>query len=83
MRVAYPKYFPPGTLLGPFIGNSEQRVGGANEILCAGDIAELRGLLAYANRFHHDSNPAWQVAAINDAELTDFVQRTLSFASRK
>jgi len=83
MRVAYPEYFPPGTLLGPFIGNCEQRVGGANEILSASDIAELRGLLAYANRFHHDSNPAWQVAAINDAELTDFVERTLSFASRK
>tara|TARA_R100000935_G_C2840561_1_gene170747 strand:- start:2233 stop:4518 length:2286 start_codon:yes stop_codon:yes gene_type:complete len=83
MRVAYPKYFPPGTLLGPFIGICEQRVGGPNEILCAGDIAELRGLLAYGNRFHHDANPAWQVAAINDAELTDFVERTLSFASRR
>lgn len=83
MRVAYPEYFPPGTLLGPFIGNCEQRVGRANEILSAADIAELRGLLGYANRFHHDSNPAWQVAAINDAELTDFVERTLLFASRR
>ncbi len=83
MRVAYPEFFPPGTLLGPFIGNCEQRVGRANEILSAADIAELRGLLGYANRFHHDSNPAWQVAAINDAELTDFVERTLLFASRR
>jgi hypothetical protein len=47
------------------------------------DIAELRLLLNYANRFHHDTNPAWQTAAINDAELSDFAQRTLVFASRR
>lgn len=83
MRVAYPEQFPPGTLLGPFIGICEQRVGGANEILSRADIVELRSLLNYANRFHHDSNPAWQTAAINDAELSDFSQRTLIFASRR
>lgn len=83
MRVAYPEHFPPGTLLGPFIGLCEQRVGGANRILSAADIAELRALLNYANNFHHDSNPAWQTAAINDAELADFARRTLVFASRR
>ena len=83
MRVAYPAYFPPGTLLGPFIGICEQRVGSKNEILSVNDIAELRALLAYASRFHHDANPAWQTAAINDAELTDFAERTLLFASRR
>lgn len=83
MRVAYPEHFPPETLLGPFIGICEQRVGGPNEILLAADIAELRSLLNYANRFHHDPNPAWQTAAINDAELSDFAQRTLIFASRR
>lgn len=83
MRVAYPEHFPPGTLLGPFVGICDQRVGGPNEILSAADIAELRLLLNYANRFHHDTNPAWQTAAINDAELSDFAQRTLIFASRR
>lgn len=83
MRVAYPEQFPPGTLLGPFIGLCEQRVGGNEEILSASDIAELRALLEYANRFHHDTNPAWQTAVINDAELSDFAQRTLLFASRR
>jgi wobble nucleotide-excising tRNase len=82
-RVAYPEQFPPGTLLGPFIGICDQRVGGPNQILSAADIAELRLLLNYANRFHHDTNPAWQTAAINDAELSDFAQRTLVFASRR
>lgn len=83
MRVAYPEYFPPGTLLGPFLGLCDQRVGRNNEILSAGDIAELRALLGYANLFHHDTNPARQTAAINDAELTDFAERTLLFASRR
>ncbi|WP_417599324.1 AAA family ATPase [Pararhodobacter oceanensis] len=83
MRVAYPKYFPPGTLLGPFLGLCDQRVGRNYEILSTGDIAELRALLGYANLFHHDTNPAWQTAAINDAELTDFAERTLLFASRR
>jgi len=83
MRVAYPEHFPPGTLLGPFLGLADQRVGGNNEILSADDIAELRALLTYANRFHHDTNPAWQTAIINDAELSDFAHRSLLFASRR
>ena len=83
MRVAYPEHFPPGTLLGPFIGLCEQRVGGNDEILSARDIAELRALLDYANRFHHDTNPAWRTAVVNDAELADFASRALLFASRR
>ena len=58
MRVAYPEEFPPGTLLGPFINVCEQRVGTAREVLNAGDIVELRDLLDYANKFHHDTNAA-------------------------
>lgn len=83
MRVACPEHFPPGMLLGPFVNICEQRVGMANEVLSAVDIVELKYLLNYANRFHHDSNPAWQTAAINDAELSDFSRRTLIFASRR
>lgn len=83
MRVAYPEHFPPGTLLGRFIRICEPRVGMPNEILSMADVAELKLLLNYANRFHHDTNPAWQTAAINDAELSDFALRTLTFASRR
>ena len=82
MRVAYPANFPPGTLLGPFITICQQRHGQPNQILGITDINELRALLDYANRFHHDTNPAWETAAINDLELVGFATRTLSFASR-
>ena len=83
MRVAFPEYFLPGTLLGRFIGLCEARVGGANEILSTGDISEIRALLDYANQFHHDTNPARQTAVINDAELSDFASRTVLFTSRR
>lgn len=83
MRVAYPPLFPPGSLLGPFLNVCRQRLGQANEVLNAADIAELERLLNYANRFHHDSNPAWQTVAINDQELLDHAQRTLRFKARR
>jgi wobble nucleotide-excising tRNase len=82
MRVVYPEHFPPGTLLGPFRRQCEQRVGTSQEILTQADIDELRDMTEYANRFHHDTNPAWQSVRINDAELLGFVRRTLAFARR-
>lgn len=83
LRVAYSAEFPPGTMLGPFITIARQRVGQPNQIMTAADIDELDRLRIYANRFHHDSNPAWQTAAINDQELTGFAERTLRFTSRR
>lgn len=82
LRVSYPEWFPPGALLGPFIGLCQQREGSAEQILSANDQRELRALLDYANLFHHDTNDAWQTATINDHELLDFSQRTLRFARR-
>ena len=82
MRVAFPAHYPPETLLGPFLHLCQQRVGTANEILSQADIVELEALKDYGNRFHHDSNPAWQTAVINDQELTGFCRRALAFARR-
>jgi wobble nucleotide-excising tRNase len=82
MRVAYPALFPPHSLLGPFINTCRQRVGQINEAMKATDVDELQRLVNYANRFHHDSNPAWQTAAINDQELAGYARRTLQFTSR-
>jgi len=82
MRVAYPEDFPPESLLGPFLGVCQQRVGTPDEILKAADIAEVRDLLDYANRFHHDTNAAWETEIINDQQLQQFSRRTLKFARR-
>jgi len=82
LRVARPEHFPPGTLLGPFLGLCRQRVGQAGEVLDEAATRELRELVEYANRFHHDTNPAWDTEAINDSELRDFVERGLAFARR-
>ncbi|GFO62334.1 hypothetical protein GMPD_02530 [Geomonas paludis] len=82
LRVASPQYFIPGMLLGPFRGLCEQRVGGAQEILDQHHLDELRDLIEYSNRFHHDTNAAWQAEVVNDAELLGFVRRTLAFARR-
>lgn len=82
MRVAYPASFPPGTLLGQFIALCRQRLGAPSQILTQDDIVELRDLLDYANKFHHDTNAAWETEAINDQELSHFCSRTLLFTCR-
>lgn len=82
LRVACPGHFPPGTLLGHFVALCRQQVGQPGEILDQSATQELDELREYANRFHHDTNPAWETEVINDAELRSFVQRTLAFARR-
>lgn len=82
VRVARPARFPPNSLLGPFLGTCEQHVGKPTEVFGAYDIGELREILEYANRFHHDTNPAWETETINDGELRGFVDRALGFVAR-
>ena len=81
-RVACPEHFPPGTLLGPFRGLCDQRVNTAQQILNAADIQELRDIVEYGNRFHHDTNAAWETEVVNAGELTGFVTRVLTFVKR-
>jgi wobble nucleotide-excising tRNase len=82
LRVACPEHFPPGTLLGQFHRCCAQRIGTPQEILDATATRELGDLLEYSNRFHHDTNPAWETQNINDVELAGFVRRALAFANR-
>jgi wobble nucleotide-excising tRNase len=82
LRVACPEHFPASTLLGPFRTLCDQRAGTPQEILSQADTDELENLIEYANRFHHDTNPAWETEVVNDAELRGFVGRTLSFVKR-
>lgn len=82
MRVAYPAHFKPGSLLGPFIGQCQQWEGTPQQIMTPQNRTELRDLLDYTNRFHHDTNPAWQTVIVNDQELANFSRRVLAFATK-
>lgn len=81
LRVACPREFPPGALIGPFIGICDQRAATGHPLMCQASVQELRELLEYGNRFHHD-NPAWETENINDGELRGFVDRALRFAGK-
>lgn len=82
LRVVCPGHFPAGTLLGNFINLCQQRLGTPEQILDNPATQELEELLEYANTFHHDTNPAWEIQTINDAELRGFVDRALKFTRR-
>ena len=79
-RATCPGQFPPGKLLGQFAQECKRILGGPGEVINQETIKELEDILEYANRFHHDTNPAWQSESINRTELLGFVKRTLSLA---
>lgn len=81
-RVSYSADFQPGAMLGQFHRRCVQRIGRQDEIMTAQQAAELRALLDFGNRYHHDTNAGWQTELINDAELEDFARRTLAFIRR-
>lgn len=80
LRVACPEHFPPGTLLGQFHASCVRRMDSGREILDADATLQLGEIKEYANRFHHDTNPAWETEEINHGELRGFVERALMFA---
>lgn len=82
IRVAYSSYFPPGSLLGDFHNRCVQGQTAGQPILNATDMVELRHLTNYANKFHHDTNPAYATELINDQELLDYCQRTIKFTRK-
>ncbi len=72
-----------GAMVGRFIAVARRRVGQTNQAMTSADIDELDCLRVYANRFHNDSNPVWQTAAINDRDLVGFAERSLRLTSRR
>ena len=81
VRISCPNLFPPGSLLGRFLDTCRQHENTQNQVLEPDIRIELRALLDYANNFHHDTNPAWQTANINEQELHDHARRTINFVS--
>ena len=79
-RAVCPGEYPPRKTLGQFAGECKPKLGRPDEVINQNTIAEIENILEYANRFHHDTNPAWQSESINPLELRAFVKRTLSLA---
>ena len=79
LRVACPGHFSSGSMLGPFINTCRQKLGETDEVLNQATLQELKDIVEYANRFHHDTNPAGQSQAISGGELRGFVKQTLDF----
>lgn len=79
LRVACPANCPPGQLLGRFINEAQQQSAAGNPIIDSAKLGDLDRLTEFSNRFHHDTNPAWDTEQINDAELLGFVRQTLAF----
>jgi wobble nucleotide-excising tRNase len=82
LRAAYPDSFGPGALLGQFIDRVRPLSGTPIEILSGADVSELQDLKEYANRFHHDTNAAFQTEIINEGELVAFARRVHAFTRR-
>ena len=66
-------------LLGAFLATCRNRLGNADQVLDAMEIGELEQLVDYANRFHHDTNPAFATAPVTDGEVSGMVRRVLEF----
>jgi wobble nucleotide-excising tRNase len=82
VRVAYPDWFAPSDMLGKFVNLCQQRIGKPDQILDATRTQDLEDVLVYANRFHHDTNKAYETENVNDGELLNFVKRTLAWTRR-
>lgn len=81
LRVAYPEHCPPGTLLKQFWQRVQTQAQAGNPILDADRMTELDDIREYANRFHHDTNEAWETEVPGDAELLGYVNRVLELIS--
>jgi wobble nucleotide-excising tRNase len=81
LRVACVEHFPPGTLLGPFVEQARRALERGSPVISMHRVAELEHLKDFANRFHHNTNPAWDraLADLNEQELEGYARRVLDF----
>lgn len=81
LRIVFPQYCLPGTMLGNFKNHAVTSHANGQSFMIDVDIRELRDITEYANKFHHDTNPAWETEEINDNQLVGFVKRVINFTS--
>ena len=82
LRRCCPAHFPPGDVLGDLRRRIRSQPAGSPPILSSAAVAELDAIGEYANRFHHNTNPAWETETVNETELRGWVDRVLAFVSK-
>jgi wobble nucleotide-excising tRNase len=80
LRRCCPAHLLPGEVL----GDLRRKIRGqpAGTIMSPGAVTELDAICEYANRFHHNTNPAWETEAVNETELRGWVNRVLTFVTK-
>ncbi len=84
LRVVCTEYFLPGMLIGQLITRARELAREDTQILSGSAINELDKIAEYVNKFHHETNPSWDVEInnINEQELKGFVERVLAFTKK-
>ncbi len=80
LRRCCPAHFLPGEVLGDL--RRRIRTQPSETILSANAVAELDAICEYANRFHHNTNPAWETETVNETELRGWVRRVLDYVGK-
>ncbi|MGE5303591.1 MAG: AAA family ATPase [Alphaproteobacteria bacterium] len=82
LRRCCPAYFLPGEVLGDLRRKIRDQAAGSPPILSSAAVTELDAICEYANKFHHNTNPAWETETVNETELRGWVDRVLKFVSK-
>jgi wobble nucleotide-excising tRNase len=82
LRRCCPAHFLPGEVLGDLRRKIRDQPLGSPPILSSAAVTELDAICEYANKFHHNTNPAWETERVNETELRGWVGRVLKFVSK-
>lgn len=82
LRRCCPAHFLPGEVLGDLRRRIRGQPAGSSPILSPAAVTELDAISEYANKFHHNTNPAWETEIVNETELRAWVARVLAFVSK-
>lgn len=84
LRVVCTEIFHPGDVLSHFMNRARQVLAdGGDPVYTQDQLDQLQGLIDSANRFHHETNPAWDrvLDELNEQELRGFGTRVIQFTT--
>ena len=82
LRRCCPAHFLPGDVIGDLRRKIRDQTPGGTPILSTQMVTELDAICEYANKFHHNTNAAWETETVNETELRGWVVRTLAFVRK-